>query len=82
MSVPVPVLVNPPVPEIAPCRVSVLPLVSKVPPGVVSVIGRAMVKLAVAWIVPPTTVSIVPAAPKALSEPACTMPPLIVVPPV
>ena len=76
-----PSFISCPEPVIAPARVSVLPLVSKVPPDPSSVNGRVLVKLAVAWILPPARVS-APAVPKAASEPACTVPPVIAVPPV
>ena len=58
-----------------------LPLVSKVPPADDSVTGRAAVKLAIACTVPPARPSVVPASPKALSEPTWTTPPPTVVPP-
>ena len=82
VTVPRPCLVRVPVPLISPVRVTALPSVSRVPPPLLRVMARLLVKLPEKNNVPPLKEMPPVPSPKLLSAPTCTMPPLMAVPPV
>jgi hypothetical protein len=81
VSVPVPALVSPPVPPIAPDRVAAWPLVSIVPPPTLRVTVRAELKPAPYCKVPPPKLRPPATAPRLPSLETESAPPLIAVPP-
>ena len=82
VSVPAPTLVKAPVPLMAPPRVVLLLAVLKVPPPAPSAIGVFIVRLfAPTRIVPPVTVALLPAQPRAPLLVARKVPPLPSIPP-
>jgi hypothetical protein len=82
VSVPVPVFARAPEPPITPLIVSVvLALTSNVPPPVSSAVARAEAKVAVVFSVPPLKLSGPVAAPRLSSAETCSVPALIVGPP-
>jgi hypothetical protein len=81
VSVPAPVLVRPPAPEMVPASVALLPLVSKVPPPALSVTARLVVNPERYRSVPPPKARPPEAAPRFASAATASAPPLMVVPP-
>ena len=81
ISVPAPVLVKPPRPEITPLRPSAPVSTWKVPPLVLRVIARLLLNPAVVSSVPPLKVNAPVEVPRLSSALTERIPPLIVVPP-
>jgi hypothetical protein len=81
VSVPAPILVSPPVPLMVPASVALLPLVSNVPPPLLSATVRLMVKPERNCKAPPPKARPPALPPRLLSADTASVPVLIVVPP-